>query len=258
MTVPTERNDSDLKAAQIEKLRAETDKLKAERNKLDEETAAVPRMYRGAHWSEAAKIFGAILLGIGGAVTAGGSYFVAKNQVELSEIKSTQANEKAKIAEASVAAAAGEVISAMKLRDQARKEEADASKAATELRESLAVLTTQVKAANPALLKRHLVYIQFQGDLSRSVINDLRTALAAQHYSAPGAERLEGNYRSLVKYFKPEDEQAALSLVASTEAFFVSKGCPIKLSAELAKSTLTSPPLELWLSDACKKLALVY
>ncbi|CAI3787995.1 hypothetical protein AHFPHNDE_01668 [Pseudomonas sp. MM227] len=258
MTAPPEREDSDLKVAQIERLRAETDKFKAERKKLEDETAAAPRRNKGAYWSEAAKMCGVIVLGVGGVITAVGSLLVAQNQVELSEIKSAQATKQAEIAEASIAAATKEVATAIQLRDKARKEEADASKAATELRDSLAVLTTQVKAANPALLKRHLVYIQFQGDLSRSVINDLRTALAAQHYSAPGAERLEGNYRSLVKYFKPEDEQAALSLVASTEAFFISKGCPIKLSAELAKSTLTSPPLELWLSDACKKLPLVY
>lgn len=245
--------DPDLKAAQIEKLRAETEKLKAEKTKLEQEAAAVPRQARGSYWSEAIKILGAIVLGIGGVVTAGGSYFVARNQVDLAEIKSSQANEKAKIAESTAAAAAAEATAAVKLRDAARKEEADAAKSVQELRNSLAELTSKVQTANPDLLKRRLVYIQFQGDLSRSLINELRKTLETQSYSAPGAERLAGEYKGLVKYFRPEDEQAAASLLKSTEAFFLSKRCPIQLRAIQAQAAITAPPLELWLSHSCKQ-----
>ncbi|MBC2677690.1 hypothetical protein [Pseudomonas baltica] len=84
MTAPPEREDSDLKVAKIERLRAETDKFKAERKKLEDETAAAPRRNKGAYWSEAAKMCGVIVLGVGGVITAVGSLLVAQNQVELS------------------------------------------------------------------------------------------------------------------------------------------------------------------------------
>jgi hypothetical protein len=251
MTAPAPE-DPDLKAAQIEKLRAETEKLKAEKTKLEQEAAALPRQNRGSYWSEVIKILGAIVLGVGGVVTAGGSYFVARNQVEIAEIKSSQAIEKARIAESTAAAAEVEATNAVNLRDVARKQEADAAKSIQELRNSLAELTSQVQTANPDLLKRRLVYIQFQGDLSRSLINELRKNLENQSYSAPGAERVAGEYKALVKYFHPEDEQAAASLIKFTEAFFLSKGCPLHLRAIQAQAAMTTPALELWLPHSCK------
>ncbi|MBV4507279.1 hypothetical protein HU751_020835 [Pseudomonas sp. BW13M1] len=253
MAIRPDSEDPALKAVQIEKLRAETEKLRAEKTKLEQEAAAVPRQNRGAYWSEVIKILGAIVLGIGGAITAGGSLFVAKAQVELAETKSSQASEKARVAETTAATAKAEADSAVKLRDEARKQEADAARSVQELRNSLAELTSQVKKENPALLKRRLVYIQFQGGLSRSLINELRKSLEAQNYSAPGAERLAGEYNPLVKYFHPKDEQDAVALLKSTEAFFLSKGCPIQLRAVQAQAATTTPSLELWLSHSCKQ-----
>lgn len=252
MTTPAQTDDPELKAAQLDKLRAETAKLNAERNKLDEEAQAVPRVATGSYWSEVIKVLGAVVLGVGGFVTAAGSYFVAKNQVELAELKSAYANEKSKAAEAAAAAASAAAASAVRLRDEARKDEAEAARNTDELRKSLTDLTAQIQAAKPELLKRRLVYIQFQGSLSRALINDLRQSLDGQGFSAPGAERIGSDYASVVKFFRPEDEQAAALLLKSTQDFFASKGCPVQLRAVQARAPATTPPLELWLAHACK------
>jgi hypothetical protein len=255
MALATEARDDDpdLKSAQIEKLRAETAKLAAEKTKLEAEAAAVPRVTTGSFWSEVVKVVGAIVLGIGGFVTAVGSFFVARNQVELAEIKSAQAVEKAKIAESAASAASAAEANAIRRRDSALKEEAAALKNAEELRKFLAEQTAQVRAATPDLLRRRLVYVQFQGSLSRAVVNELRTSIEARGFSAPGAERREGDYRNLVKYFRPEDAEAAAALAKATELFFESKGCPIQLSSVSAKAASSTPPLELWISHTCPR-----
>lgn len=251
-TQPPSEN-ADLTAAQIDKLRAETAKLAAEKKKLEEEALVVPRIATGSYWSEVVKVVGAVVLGIGGVVTAIGSIFVAIYQVELAEVKSMHAIEKTKSAESAASAASAAAVAAVKLRDQARKEEAEAAKNAEELRKSLAELTAQIQASKPELLKRRLVYIQFQGSLSRSIINDLRKALEATGFSSPGAERIGSDYQSLIKFFRPEDEQAAAALLKSTQDFFASNGCPVQLRVVQAKAAVGSPPLELWLAHSCRQ-----
>lgn len=251
-TQPPSENP-DLTAAQIDKLRAETAKLVAEKKKIEEEAIAVPRIATGSYWSEVVKIVGAVVLGGGGFVTAVSSIFVARNQVEVAELKSTYATEKAKSAESAASAATAAAAAAVKLRDDARKEEAEAAKNAGELRKSLAELTAQIQAAKPDILKRRLVYIQFQGSLNRSLINDLRNSLEATGFTAPGAERIGSDYQSLIKFFRPEDEQSAASLLKSTQDFFASKGCPIQLRVVQVKAAAASPSLELWLAHSCKQ-----
>jgi hypothetical protein len=247
------KDDPDLKTAQIDKLRAETDKLTAEKKKLEAEAAAVPRIATGSYWSEVVKIVGAIVLGIGGFVTAVGSYYVAKNQVELAELKSAQAVEKAKIAESAASAASVAEANAIKRRDEARKEEEAALKNADELRRALAEQTSQVQATRPELLKKRLVYVQFQGRLNRALINDLRTSIESGGFSAPGAELREEDYKNHVKFFRTEDGEAAAALARLTEKFFESKGCPIQLSVRQAKAASSTPPLELWIAHTCPR-----
>ena len=251
----TERvpEDPELKSAQIAKLLAEADKLRAEKAKLEQEAAAVPRQTRGSYWSEVIKVLGAIVLGVGGVVTAGGSYFVARNQVELAELKSAQATERTKAADSAASAASAAAAAAVRLRDTARKEQAEAERSVQELRDTLAALTAKVQASRPELVRRRLVYVQFQGSLDRTLINELRTTLEGASYSAPGAERLSGDYRSMVKYFRPEDASDAAALQKVTEDFFAAKGCPIQLRTIQAQASTTAPPLEIWLSHACKR-----
>lgn len=252
MAIVPSNEDPEHKSAQLAKLHAETAKLGAEKQKLDAETKAASRIANGSYWSEAVKILGAVVLGLGGFVTAAGSYFVARNQVELAELKASNANEKLKSAESAAAAAKDAEAKANARRDEARKEEAAALKNAEELRAVLAKQTAQVQAAKPELLERRLVYIQFQGSLNRSLINELRTSLEAKGYSTPGAERREDDYRNQVKFFREEDAEAATALARSTEQFFASKNCPIQISPMKAKSASTSPPLELWIAHSCK------
>ncbi len=140
----------------------------------------------------------------------------------------------------------------MKLRDAALKEQVDARASVQELRDTLAELTAKAQAAKPEIVKHRLVYIQFRGDLKRSLINDLRASLETGGYSLPGAERLAGEYDNLVKYFRAEGQPSADALLEATTTFFAARGCPISLRAVPGKSSSVTAPLELWLAHSCK------
>jgi len=254
MVISSTQDDLEYLALQLEKLRAETEKLRAERMKLESEAEAVPQQANGSYWSEVIKIVGAIVLGIGGVVTAGGSFFVAKNQVELAEFKAAQANEKFKLAESAEKTASAASAAAARLRETAQKEQIEAEKSVRELRETLSNLTAKVQASKPDWITQHLVYIQFRGDLSRDLINKLRNFLDTAGFNAPGAERIAGHYQSIIKYFNAADLPAAEALRKRTETFFTTKGCPIQIRVVPAQAaSKITPTIEAWLFHSCKR-----
>ena len=101
-------------------------------------------------------------------------------------------------------------------------------------------------------MQDRLVYIQFRGSLSRELINELRAALKQSGFNNPGAERLAGEYRNLVKYFSDADASSAENLKREIEQFFAKKGCPLNIEVVPVKSkTEPPPPLEIWLYHSC-------
>jgi hypothetical protein len=98
-----------------------------------------------------------------------------------------------------------------------------------------------------------LVYIQFQGSITRAVMNELRQDLSAVGYKAPGVERIPAPFRNDVRYFYPGDEEAAHAVASRTEAFFSRLRCPIQLPVH----RLTDPgaregQVEVWVSHSCR------
>ena len=231
--------DDRLKLAQI-------DKAQAESRKLVREADAAPRQLRAAFWSEAIKIVGGVVLGIGGIVSA-------VTQYQVAEYKSTIARMELREAENVKAAAIAAANDAVARRDAAIREREDAERAIQELKTALTRTTSAMRAATPELVKSRLAYIQFRGDLSRGVVDDLRQALLESAFSAPGAERVAGEYQNIVKYFSQQDAADAERLARAVEAFFTSRGCPLAMRVVPAGApTGPTPPLEVWLAHSCK------
>jgi len=234
----TQTLDDRLKQAQIDKTSAET-------RKLEKEADAVDLQVRSDFWSEAIKILGGVVLGIGGVV-------VGYTQYEVGELKAKVAKEDLARAQTAVAEAESAASAAFAKRDIAVREQKDAEIATAEFKSSLTATNSALKAAKPAEVKARLTYIQFRGDLSRDLINELRVSLAGKAFNAPGSERVAGDYQNLVKYFNGTESGDGEQLAAAVEAFFSAKGCPLKMRVVPAVSTtIKNPPLEVWLSHKC-------
>ena len=233
-----------LKLAELQKLLADTEKIK----KYTTEMAKGKKL---TFWSEVVKI-------IGGLIVVVGAVLVALFQIDAAETKVKYVKDKLELAEASLKTAENSTIKANKDEVAAidsKNRALEAKKAADEyvsnLKIVLAERSEKLEAIKPEAIKSKLVYIQFQGDIPRSVINELRGELENSGYKAPGAERLAGNYRPLVKYFLQSDKDSAQKLANNVQSFFAKKGCPIVLSPEFTKTTIATSPFELWIPHNC-------
>lgn len=232
--------DDQLKQAQVEKTLAEATKLKREGE-------ATSKQAQSAFWSDLLKLLAGIILGIGGVVAA-------VTQYEVAELKAKAAKQELAQAEKAKAEADAMTKEALAKRDAARRELQEAEQAVKELKASLTQQTNELQSAKPELLKSRLAYIQYSGDISRNLINELRLFLQEEKFNAPGAERVAGEYQNTVKYFKPSDSADADRLAKAVEDFFAKQGCPLKLRlVPAATATGQASPLEVWLSLSCKK-----
>ncbi len=110
----------------------------------------------------------------------------------------------------------------------------------------------EVKAA--AAVFSNLLYIQFQGAITRELINELRRAHQNEGMAAPAAERLAGNYRSAVRYFHDADREQAAAVAARSTRFFEERKCPLAIGVESVASVRAKVPpgqLELWINHSC-------
>jgi hypothetical protein len=237
--------DDQLKQAQIAKTNAET-------RKLEKEADAVVANGRSEFWSEAIKILGGVVLGIGGVTVAYTQYEVGELKAKIAKDDLSRAQAATALAEKAKAAADIAVTSALAKRDAAIREQREAEAAVAELKATLTQTNNALKTAKPSDNKGRLAFIQFRGDLTRDLINELRVNLAHKAFNAPGAERVSGEYQNLVKYFKPTESGDAQELANAVESFFASKGCPLKMRVVPAtNATAVSPPLEVWLALKC-------
>ena len=245
MTEPT--LDDQLKLAQIEKTAAEAKKLTREAESLKNQAWS-------NFWSEGVKVLAGVVLGIGGVVVAYTQYEVGELKAKIAKDDLSRAQAAKSDAEKSLVAAEAAASAALMKRDAAIKEQKDAEAAVAELKATLAQTTNALKAAKPGEVRSRLAYIQFRGELSRDLINDLRQSLTSKEFNAPGAERVAGEYQNLVKYFKSTESRDAEELAAAVETFFASKGCPLKMRVVPATATSSqNPPLEVWLAHRCTR-----
>jgi hypothetical protein len=112
----------------------------------------------------------------------------------------------------------------------------------------------EVKAA--AAVFSNLLYIQFQGEITRELINELRQLHQNDGLAAPAAERLGGDYRSAVRYFHEDDRAKAAAVAERSTRFFQEKNCPLAIGVEPVTSLRSRVPLgqlELWISHSCRR-----
>lgn len=252
---------------------AEIDKTRAETRKLELEAAELERGRRFAGLTEGVKLVGGVVLGLGGLLAAWTQYEVAelraataKSELAAAAVELAKAEEAKAGAVASLARARSELDAAEQAkrlalaseaeaeakRDQANKEREEAARATAAFKDELARLTREVGAAKPELVRKKLVYVQFRGAIARERIDEYRATLAGDGFNAPAAERLAGEYRSMVKYFAEGDAAEAARVASLTQDFFEGRGCPVRIDTVLAKVKGSPPPqLEVWLSHSC-------
>ena len=102
-----------------------------------------------------------------------------------------------------------------------------------------------------------LVYVEFEGDIKRDLIQDLRATLNNQGFPAPEAKRIEGDYYSEVRYFNPEDKRLAEDVARIAKKFFESKGCPADFPTNDLSSKARGPrgQIEIWINMNCRLVA---
>jgi hypothetical protein len=113
-------------------------------------------------------------------------------------------------------------------------------------------LAAEARAA--AAVFSNVLYVQFQGQLTRELINELRTAHQQDGLATPAAERLGGQYKSAVRYFHDDDLAKANAVAARSARFFEGKKCPLRIAVEHVTSLQSQIPrgqLELWISHQC-------
>lgn len=225
--------DDKLKIAQIDRTKAEAEKILSE-SKHGKLNALAGNI------SEAIKVIAGIVIGLGG-------FVAAKTQFEIAELRAATASEKVSQAESAASAASAAANAAM-------RQKIDLEIAISDLKNTHAELTKKIQTADPKIAPSRLVYIQFNGSITREKINDLRSALGTKGFSAPGGERVAGNYQAQVKYFSESDEGIADKLANEVQSYLESAGCaPQKLRvipSTAAKNKAS--PLEVWLPSDCK------
>jgi len=233
-----------IKQAELDKLRAETGKLRNEaKNEL--------RAQRIGFWSEVAKFFGAIIIGLGGFMAALTQYQIAEQKALLAEQTLVRSGEKLAAIKSELSETEEGLIKTKEKKAIAESELKEAKEATETYKAELSKLVTKAKSTNPTIVPDQLVYVQFRGSISRELVNAYRSELKAHSYNAPGAERLSGDYGNSVRFFSEEGRAEATRVANLTEQFFQSKGCPINISPKRVVLDTTPSHVEVWFHHSC-------
>lgn len=246
------RADIDLKVAQAKKAIAEAESLTAT-------LQTKKKSKKNVNWQEMVKTVGATILGMGGIVAAFTQHQIAQKDAQIAQIKIATAEQQLEVKRQEIDQAIEELKAVSDKREIVEKELIDAENEKNEAKLALKQyqielenLTAKVVQEKPELVKEHLIYIQFRGSLARTLINQLRNELKIQGFNNPGAERIAGEYRSIVKYFSDSDAIPAEELAQATEAFFAQKGCPLTIEVIRARTKSGSASaVEMWLDHSC-------
>jgi hypothetical protein len=96
------------------------------------------------------------------------------------------------------------------------------------------------------------VFLQFKGSVARDKMRALQRELQGLGYNAPGAERVDSDYTTEVRYFHDADAELAEQVANDIEAF-LKDACNLVVDIATKRLTLRAPPsqVEVWLSLNC-------
>ncbi|HYR08348.1 MAG TPA: hypothetical protein VEQ60_11285 [Longimicrobium sp.] len=101
-----------------------------------------------------------------------------------------------------------------------------------------------------------LMYIHFQGDITRGLVEEFRAELNQAGFVAPGSERVERVFSNGVRYFHLSDAPLADTLARRATTFFRDRGCPIVIARRYIPGlTERAAPgqVEIWISHSCRQ-----
>lgn len=117
------------------------------------------------------------------------------------------------------------------------------------VRQGLVAAEQSAQAAAQSLERgRTTVYLQFRGDIDRDIMRALQARLAAAGYRVPGIERVAAEYGNEVRYFHPEDADAAREILGLVQQHFAGE-CRLRTPAAARQLRLTAPRgnIEVWI-----------
>jgi hypothetical protein len=134
----------------------------------------------------------------------------------------------------------------LKQRNPRRAEELIAELTSTAVKDSGST-NQSVSRKLLAQVYNNLVYVQFRGKIERHTVDSFRTILSQGGFTAPGAEKLEGDYKSAVRYFHKEDGDIADSVKNLAQKFFPDLDF---LKGDMSERKLKAPrgQVEIWIS----------
>lgn len=102
-----------------------------------------------------------------------------------------------------------------------------------------------------ARLSSNVVFIQYQGNAQRALVDTLRVQLAAAGFVAPGVERVIIPFKPSIRYFHSTDLILADSVASMTQDFLSARDINATVPVQLVATKGVSVPtgqLEVWLS----------
>lgn len=253
------RSEIDAKLAEKNFLHAEIAKSDAEKKLLDLNYTIKSENRNKKDWTEIVKVLGAIVIGLGGLIAAYHQHELAEAKVLLAEMKAKEAESVLIETNRAIDQADRELKDLTESKNKALEEKSKAESEAREARNALeeyklelSKLDAEVRSQDPATNRDNLVYIQFRGDITRGRINDLRETINTKGFNSPGAERIDGEYSNIVKFFSDSDSSAAKKLAEVTEKYFIDAECPLSIRlVPVDPGDKEATPIEMWLSHAC-------
>ncbi|MBI4748574.1 MAG: hypothetical protein HY774_08785 [Acidobacteria bacterium] len=124
------------------------------------------------------------------------------------------------------------------------------------IKDALQVITETAQSDPKKVATLPTVFVQFKGDIERTLVKGFRDELNQKQLPAPGEERIPGTYSNEVRYFDPGDAATAKTVASLASDYFKRKNCfPSDFQVKLVPSSTQKNlkgQVEVWISGNCK------
>ncbi|HMW00479.1 MAG TPA: hypothetical protein PKE58_10055 [Acidobacteriota bacterium] len=125
------------------------------------------------------------------------------------------------------------------------------------IKDALQVITETAQSDPKKVAALPTVFVQFKGDIDRTLVKGFRDELNRKQLPAPGEERIPGTYSNEVRYFDPGDAATAQTVTSLASDYFKRKNCSpsdfqVKLIPSPSGQKNLKGQIEVWISGNCK------